>query len=196
MLLKGVREVAALANPEEPGAVTQRAFDATRAGSAAHADLPPARRITERLGLPWREGLSVAPEPEQEKGKLLGAKGKEPSSADWLSEAHVGAVLQLVAARLGADTVSMNEYRAEYRKMVADDHVRWLHGRGLLLPTDAQIVTAVGSWDAALRLAGLRAQRQRGPTRKLPNTPTLVDLMERFYEAHGEQPTARALKAF
>jgi hypothetical protein len=196
MLLKGVREIAALANPTEPGAVTQRAFDAARVGSAAHADLPPARRIAERLGLPWPEVLAVAHEPEEEQSKLLGAKGKEPSSTDWLSEAHVGAVLQLVAARLGVDTVSMNEYRAEYRRIVAADHARWLHGRRVLLPTDTQIVIAVGSWDAALRLAGLRTQRQRGPTRKLPNTPTLVDLMDRFYEAHGEQPTARALKAF
>jgi hypothetical protein len=197
MLLAGVREVAALANPAEPEAVTQRAFDAARERSTEHAGLPPARRITERLKWHWREVLSVAHEPEAAQSKLLGAKGiKAPRSTDWLSESHVAAVLQLIAARLGADTVSMNEYRAEQKKIVATDHARWFHGRKLLMPVDTQIVGAAGSWDEALRFAGLRVQRKPGPTRKQPNSPTLVDLMERFYDAHGFQPTARDLESF
>jgi hypothetical protein len=85
MLLRGVREVAALAHPGEPEAVTQRAFDATRERSTAHADLPPARRITERLGLSWAEVLAVAHAPKKEQNKLLGLKDRAPSSADWLS---------------------------------------------------------------------------------------------------------------
>jgi hypothetical protein len=196
VLLKSVRDVALLASPDEPRAVKQRAFDAARGRSAAHANLPPARRITERLKLPWREVLAVAHAPEWEQSKLLGAKNREPSSADWLTEAHIAAVLQFVAVRLGADTVSMNEYRAERRRIVAADHTHWLHGRRLLMPEDSQITTAVDSWDDALRLAGLSTQRKRGATRKRPNTPQLVDLIDRFYDAHGLQPTARALKAF
>ena len=196
ILLAGVRGVAALANPEEPKAVTQRAFDAARARSTEHAALPPARRIAERLGMPWREVLSVAHEPEAAQSKLLGAKDRGPRSTDWLSEAHVAAAIQLVAARLAADTVSMNEYRTEQGRIVAADRERWFHGRQLLVPTDQQIVHVTGSWYEALRFAGLGVQRVRGPTRKRPNTPTLVDLMERFYDAHGVQPTARALKTF
>jgi hypothetical protein len=45
MLLRSVREVAALANPTKPESVTQRAFDAARAASPPHAHLPGAKRI-------------------------------------------------------------------------------------------------------------------------------------------------------
>ncbi len=195
-LLRDVRDLAALANPDAPQAATQRAFDAARERSARHAHVPPARRIAEQFRMPWPEVLAVAYAPEHEQGKLLGIKDKEPNSKDWLSDEHVAAVLQLVASRLGADTVSIHEYESEYFGLVATDRARWLHGRQLLVPTAKQIVAAVGSWDDALRLAGLRAERERGPTRKHPNSPTLVDLMERFYAVHHVQPTARALKAF
>lgn len=192
--LEGVREVAALVNPAEPETVTQRAFDATREHSAAQADLPPARRITERLGLSWREVLAVAHAPENEQTKLLGLRHKAPSSAAWLSEKHVAAVVQLIAGRLGADTVSTNEYRVERKKVLAVDRARWRHGRNLLLPTAEQVMHATGSWDEALRFAGLREQRKPGAAWKKTNAPALPDLMERFYEAHGVQPTRPALQ--
>jgi hypothetical protein len=196
LLLRGVRAVATLANPEQPNAATQRAFDAARERSPEHVALPPARRITERLGLPWCEVLLVAHEPEEKQAQLLGVKVKASSDTDWITEEHVAAVLRLVASRLDVDTVSLNEYRVEREKMLSADRARWLHGRRLLLPTDNQIMAAVGSWDAALRLAELQAPRERGPTRKKPNSPTLVDLMERFHDAHGFQPSARDLEAF
>jgi hypothetical protein len=193
-LLQGVREVAAIVSPAEPEAITQRAFDAERERSPSHADLPPARRITERLGLGWREVLAVAHEPEEDQNKLLALKDKAPSSASWLSEKHIAAVLQLVAGRLGADTVSSSEYQVEREKVLAEARARWLHGRNLLLPTERQITYAAGSWDEALRFAGLRDQRKPGATRKKTNAPRLVDLMERFYEAHGVEPTRPTLQ--
>lgn len=195
-LLQGVREVAAIANPAEPKVVTQRAFDAARERSAPYAYLPPARRITERLGLSWEAVLAIAHAPEEEQAALLAAKDRAPRSTDWLSEKHVAAVLQLVAGRLSADTVSTNEYRVEREKVLAADWTRWMHGRQLLLPTAEQIMLAAGSWEEALRLAGLRAQRKPGATRKKTNAPLLVDLMERFYDVHGVEPTARSLEEF
>ncbi len=196
MLLRGVREVAALADPNDPEAVTQRAFDAKRKRRAAHAALPPARRITERLGLGWEEVLAIAHKPEEEQNKLLAMRDKAPSSADWLSEKHVAAMLQLVAGRLGTNTVSTNEYRVEREKVLAEDRTRWLHGRNLLLPTAEQIAHAADSWEEALRFAGLREQRKPGATRKKTNAPPLVDLMERFYEANKVKPTPRRLEEF
>ncbi len=193
-ILKGVREVAAIANPTEPKAVTQRAFDAARQHSPAYANLPAARQITEKLGLSWAEVLTIAHAPGEEQSKLLAAKDKAPSSADWLSETHVAAVLQLVAGRLATDTVSTGEYRVEREKVLTADRARWMHGRQLLLPTAEQIMYTTGSWEEALRFAGLREQRKPGATRKKTNAPTLVDLMERFYEVHGVQPTRPALQ--
>jgi hypothetical protein len=192
--LRSVREVAALANPADPAASTQRAFDAKRERSAAHATLPAARRIAEQLGLPWREVLAVAHAPEREQNKLLAVKTREPEQ-DWLTAEHAATVLGLVAARLGKRSLSQREYRVERDRLAADDHARWAHGRALRLPTDAQLIQAVGSWDDALRRAGLQTVAERGPYER-PRAPALVDLIEWFYAEHGFQPSARDLKAF
>jgi hypothetical protein len=195
LLLRGVREVSLLAKPDAPETVPQRAFDAARARSKAVASLPRAKRIVEQLRMPWREVLVVAHEPEENQNKLLATKTRAATAEDWLTHENVAAVLKLVALRLGADTVSLSEYRVEREKILTADRARWLHGGQLLLPTEEQIMVAVGSWDDALRGAGLRAQRERGPTKR-GKAPTLTDLMDRFYDEYGVQPSAGALKEF
>ncbi len=194
-LLGGVREVAALASPREPLSATQRAFDAVCAGSPAHAGLPRARQITEYLGLPWREALVVAHEPEARQNQLLAVKASGPR-ADWITTEHVVAVLQLVARRLGADSLTTGEYRTERARLLATEHYRPRNDRWLLLPDDEQVIACAGSWDAALVLAGLGATRDRRTARGHPTAPILVDLLERFHDEHGFRPSARDLRAF
>jgi hypothetical protein len=196
MLLRAVREVAALASPGRPEAVTQRAFDAAKAGSAAHAGLPAARQIAEQLDRSWPETLAAAHEPEDRQAHKLGAKARGPSSVDWLTEKHAAAVLQLVARRLTANTVSTAEYEAECEKLLRTDRARWLHGGNLLLPTPRQIVHRFGSWDEALRKAGLQPPHQRAPRIRPKPAPSFPDLMERFHGEYGIQPTAKALQEF
>ncbi len=193
MLLRGVREVAALASPSEPEGVTQRDFDAARAASAAHADLPAARRITEQLCLSWREVLAVAHAPDGEQNKLLATKTRDPEQ-DWMSDEHVAAVLQIVAKRRRADTLSRGEYRMELGRILEENRRRSVD-KGLLLPTDNQIVLYVGSWESALGLAGLRTTWKPGPKTR-GKAPTLVDLIDRFYDAHGLEPSRAALEQF
>jgi hypothetical protein len=195
VMLRGVREVAALASANEPKCVSQRAFDAAREPSAAHAALPAARQIARELGLPWRAVLAVAHEPEARQNQLLAVKARERPQ-DWLAAEHVVAVLQLVACRLGADSVTTGEYRVERGKLVADDRGRPRNGHWLLLPDDEQIIACAGSWDAALRLAGLRVTRERSARRERSGAPALVDLLERFHAEHGFRPSARDLRAF
>jgi hypothetical protein len=195
VLLRGVREVAALANPEEPTAATQRAFDAARARSQEPAALPAARRITERLRLPWTEVLAVAYEPEARQAQLVGVKTRASPAVDWITAEHVAAALQLVAQRRGAHSLTTGEYRVDRARLLEADRARWFHGRWLLLPDDEQVIAAAGSWDAALRLAGLETTAERGPSRQ-PSAPTLADLLERFHDAHGFQPSSRELRAF
>lgn len=196
MLLRAVREVAALANPRRPEAVTQRAFDAAKAGSAAHADVPAARRIAEQLKLSWPEVLATANEPEDRQAHKLGAKARGPTSVDWLTEKHATAVLQLVAGRLFANTVSTAEYEAECEKLMRADGARWFHGGNLPLPTPRQIVHRFGSWDEALRKAGLQLPHQRTPRIRPKPAPSFPDLMERFHDVYDIQPTAKALQEF
>jgi tRNA nucleotidyltransferase/poly(A) polymerase len=150
VLLRDVREVAALANSNEPEAVTQCKR------STAHGALPPARGITERLKLSWTEVLAIAHAPAEEWSKLLGAKDKSLRAIDWLTDEHVAAILGLAAARLGEDTVSVTEYDLERRKLVTADRARWL-------PTPRHIVRKTGSWDEPLRVAGLKSENERDP---------------------------------
>jgi hypothetical protein len=201
LILKGVREVASLAKPTEPRRVSQRAFDAASEAapsgsgrSPGLADLPRARQITEQLGLPWRDVLSVAHEPEARQNQLLPLKARG-SRADWVTPEHVVAVLQLVAHRLCADSLTTAEYRAERARLLATERYRPRSDRWLLLPDDEQVIACAGSWDAALVLAGLAATRDRA-SRGQPGAPTLVDLLERFHDEHGFQPSARDLRGF
>ncbi len=201
LILRRVREVASLAKPTEPQRVSQRTFDAAaeaaRSGSGrspAHADLPRARQITEQLGLSWREVLGVAHEPEARQNQLLAVKARE-SRADWVAVEHVVAVLQLVAGRLAADSLTTGEYRAERARLLATERYRPRNDRWLLLPDDEQVIACAGSWDAALVLAGLAATRDRA-SRGQPGAPTLVDLLERFHGEYGFQPSARDLRGF
>jgi hypothetical protein len=193
-LLAGVREVAALANPDEPTTAAQRPFDAARKRSPRHAALPPARQITEQLRLPWCDVLAVAHEPEARQAQLLGTKTRAPSAQDWLTVEHVVTTLQLLAARLGVDSLSTGEYRAERARLLAGDRARWRSGRCLLLPDDEQVITVAGSWDAALRLAGLKTTSERRPVPQ--EGAALVDLLERFHDYYGVQPSLRNLQAF
>lgn len=177
-----------------PETVTRRAFDDARALPGAPADVPRAKRITEQLGRPWREVLTIAHAPENKRSFLLSMSKKEPEQ-DWLTDEYVAHVLSTVARRLRKDTVTPGDYRVERERMLAADKRRWLHGGKRLLPNDEQIRTACGSWDKALALAGLK----RGPGRgghKRRNVPTLVDLLERCYAAHGTLPTQRELETF
>ncbi len=195
LLLNGVRCVAALANPDEPTATTQRAFDAAREHNPDHATLPPARKITEQLRLPWREVLAVAHAPEARQTQLLGTKTRARSAQDWLTGEHVTAALRLVAARLGVDSLTTGEYRVERAQLLSVDRARWRHGRWLLLPDDEQAITVAGSWDAALRFAELKTTAERLPARE-QGTSKLADLLERFYDHYGVQPSLRNLQAF
>lgn len=193
-LLRGVRELSLLVDTAAPEAVSQRAFDAERERRPKPAALPPARRITEQLRLSWRDVLTIAHEPEERHAQLLGAKTRT-TPADWITAEHVRTALQLVAARLDVDSLTAREYRVERAQLLAADRARWRYGRWLLLPDDEQIIGTAGSWDAALSDAGLKTTAQRRPARE-QSASKLADLMERFYDHYGVQPSLRNLRAF
>jgi hypothetical protein len=195
-LLRGVREVAALANPAAPLTVTQAAFDTARTRSPAYAGMPRAKRITEQLRLRrWSVVLTVAHEPEGKHNHLLGWKTME-EDADWLTVEYVASVLKLVAHRLGADTVSRPDYRDEREKLLAEDRKRWLHGQQLLVPKSAQIEQVMGTWTAALQAAGLRTRSEGVVERNATRAPTHAELLDLFWKHYPVLPTKRDLQAF
>lgn len=195
LLLQGVRHVSEIALPLDPKRVSQRAFDKARPGSD-FPDLPAARHIVRSLGMGWADVLALAQEPESAQAHRLSHQQLDTLKG-YLTTEYVVYVLQRVARRLGTRTLSRSDYSAERNAMLRHDRARWLHGRQLILPSEGQIRTFMGSWDEALASAGLaapRAERGGGPSKV--RAPELQDLLERFYSHYGTQPTARDLETF
>lgn len=194
-LLRGVHEVSLLANSSEPASVSQRAFDEARVGSAEHTSLPAASQIARELRLPWRKVVSLAHEPTGRQSHLLGLNEREQSPEGWLTESRVRFALRLVAGRLNVETLTMGAYDAERDALLVADRRDWMHGRRLRLPSAEAIREAADGWDEALRLAGLAVGVR--PSREIRQTIlSRLDVMDRFYEHYGEQPTQKALLAF
>jgi hypothetical protein len=194
LLLRGVRAVVLLANPSDPRAVSQRAFDDARQWSD-YTDLPVARQIARELGLSWRDVIALAREPEARQAHGLGLRSREWSPRDWLTAERIMFALRLVAGRRRARTLTMGAYDAERGVLLAADARDWRHGRRLRLPDAEAIRVAAGGWDAALRLAGLEVGSR--PAQGIRQViPSRLDVMDRFHDYHGEQPTKRALEAF
>jgi hypothetical protein len=195
ILLQGVREVTELVSPAEPTAATQRAFDAARSGSTGAANLPAARQISAKLRMPWRDVLVLAHEPDVRHAHVLGLRGREWSPEGWLTVDRARFAVRLVAGRRRTVTLTMGAYEAERLALLAEDRRDWLHGRRLRLPSATALRLAAGGWDPALTLAGL-ATDVNPPQTITQTILSRLDVMDRFYDHYGEQPTKRALEAF
>jgi hypothetical protein len=203
MLLREVGEVAALASPANPEAVSQRAFDRARAASAAHASLPAARQIARELKLKWPEVLEVAHTPDSKRSYLLVSKTRgKTQPKGWLTSARIRYALRLVAGRLGVDSLTKVAYDEERDKLHAADARDYLHGGRLRLPSANAIsraarpsLVAGASWRAALRIAGLKthSRKKRTAHQKIVSR---AEVMDRFYDEYGEQPATNAVRDF
>lgn len=196
-LLDGVAEVAGLADPQSPRTVSQRAFDAARARSLLYPDLPRAKRITEKLGLKWRDVLTVAHAWGDEQGRLIAAKTREPN-AKWVTPENAASSLAVIAKRLNTTSLTGGDYRRERARMLANDAKRWMHGRQLRMPSEQQVARAHGSWDAALRAAGLQSTTQRSRQHAKPR-PRGIDndcvvAVARYLKEAGRHPTPAGYK--
>ena len=193
-LLREVGEVAARANPTEPQTVSQRAFDRARASSAEHAHLPAARQIAKEIGLPWPEVLAVAHAPEGKRSSLLDLKTREWTPPGGFTNERIRYALRLIAGRLGVDALTKIAYDEERAVILNEDARDWLHGRRPRFPSARAIRKAARSWRAALRVAGLGdAPRKRAIHQVIVSR---ADVMDRFYDRYGEQPSESALRGF
>jgi hypothetical protein len=196
MLLRGTREVASHADPEDPVHVSQRRFDDARQISQTFAHLPRAKRIAERLGMPRREVLLLAHAPARTHAHRLGRIQTEPEH-DWLTDDLIAFALRLVALRLDMASVSPVQYRTERAKLLRDDRAAYLHGRQLRLPSEDQIRVAMdGDWDAALALADLSPRPPRGDQGRGKYAPSTADVLERAYEAYGTELNSKEIWTF
>lgn len=199
LLLRCIREVSLLAGADAPEAVSQRAFDTAaqrlRTSNIDRGKLPAARQIARELRLPWRDVLALAHKPQARQAHALGLRRREWVPEGWLTVERVCFALQLVAGRRGVVTLTMGTYDAERDALIATDARDYLHGRRLRLPDAEALRIAAGGWDAALTLAGLTTSVRPPQAIKQTILPRL-DVMDRFHDYYGEQPTKRALEAF
>jgi hypothetical protein len=195
ILLRGVREVASIADAESPVQVSQRHWDAARQRSERFAGLPQAKDIARRLRLPWGHVLQLAHAPAETHAHRLGRAQTQPEQ-DWLTDDFIGYVLRFVSRRLDVSTITPGEYRAERERMLSVNRTRWLHGRRQHLPTDEQIRLAAGSWDHALALARLERRPGRGDQGNAKRAPMTVELLERCYAVYATEPSALELRRF
>jgi hypothetical protein len=79
--------------------------------------------------------------------------------------------------------------------MLDEDRGRWRHGGQLRLPSEHQVIAVAGSWDRALADAGLASRPKVGHKRRTA-VPTITEILNRCYEAHGAQPTQRESELF
>jgi hypothetical protein len=151
--------------------------------------------------------LQVANSPAKTHGKALQAS--EAYAQGSLTAEYIAYVLKLVAKRLDKTTVTATEYDAEIDEMLTESRTRWLHGR-LWLPSAEQIrlftrlelygtnsagTSRIGTWDRALELAGLELTKNRNRKTTARPLPT-IELLERYHEQHGTEPTPKRLWKF
>ncbi len=194
-LLEAVREIAEAAGVAEPERISTRAWDVARAVSERYADAPPARRICERLDLPWDKVRELAFMPSRRRSIALGHALNERQGG-WLTGEYSDFALALVARRLDVPTLTPGQYRAERTVMLDADRSRSAHGGQLRLPTEDQIAALAGSWDRALAHAGLRARQGRGGQRSRSSAVSIVEVIDRCYDHHSAEPTSGELETF
>jgi hypothetical protein len=188
-LISIVAAVAPVALPEDPAKVPQRRYDAARA-TAGYPDAPTAKQTAARLGMPWKEVLSLALDPTRSVDSVLGERGGEEDQL-WLTAEDVRAALRIVARRLNKTTLKPVEYRLERRRMLDAAKRSYRHHSELSLPTSNQIETTAGSWAEALVIAGLKPRQVVGAA-GIPITAVL----ELFLETHGFIATFEQMEAF
>jgi len=179
-LVDVVAAVARAAEPSEPERVSQSRYDAART-SAGYPLAPSAKATAARLKMPWLEILALALD-GRDVARSLGYRfGTEEE--EWFDEEAVRAALKTVALRLGKKTLTPVDYRLERERVLAAARG---HRDELAFPTEGQVESIAGSWEAALYLAGLAERPAHPATRK---GMTIVAALELCLETTGALPT-------
>jgi hypothetical protein len=208
-LLDLIADAARVAQPEAPESVSVRAFDSVTASEERFAALPRARSLSRIFLQSWRDLVALSLMERSARARTL-AHRSDAQEAGWFTHEQAEFALRLVCRRLGgvAD-FNPGDYRRE-REALAEGG-RASAAMPWSLPTENQIVALFGSWEEALTAAELQAEPQAalpntpadtgaaGRTRNaIPSapTPTIIEVLDRCYEAHGTQPTFGELALF
>ncbi len=190
-LLAIVRQVAAIADPDNPRDVSQRTYNRAR-DKAGMAGTLRAWRIAERLSTSWPEVLRLAFDHSAPE-RAIGVRQRRQVRME-LTRAEIITYLDLVARHLGTETLSLGSYDQGRRELIEADRRRYVHGGqgARLIPSGQMIVSKAGSWREALDWAGLRAPNGTSGPQPYPAERALDDFISDF----GYQPSATLLLTY
>lgn len=183
-----VAAVARAADAENPHLIRQADYDAART-LAGYPDAPSGGQTAQRFQLEWRELLRFALD-DHDHDRAVAYLEAEPED-DLLDRMDVRAALRTAALRLGKRTLTSAEYRRDREQMLAEASLK-RHPVELYVPSEHQILRIAGSWNAALRIAGLPQRSDPPKARGVP----VVDAIEIALEATGCLPMRNDLEAF
>lgn len=193
-MLDLVAEVVRLANPERPERVTQRQFDATAVTDEQYADLPHARNITRLMLQGWGDLVALSLSDSDTRRRALAGRLRAANAA-WLTHEQAEYALRLVCRRLGGlATFAPGDYRRERDELIATARRNGAVAE-MSLPDEHQVIALFGDWDTALEAVGLQ-RRDDAPPRRRRTAPTVPEVLERCYEAHGTLPNKGELYVF
>jgi hypothetical protein len=176
-----VVQAAGAVRPEAPEVLTSTEFDRWRAVSE-WPDTPLSASICRRLGLRWREVVSLALSPVRDWPRTVGMRRQVPLIAA-LSDEEIRQALRLADRLLGGSALRPAAYDEVMGAAKRRDRRRWMYGGQLFwVPNSDQIRHAAGSWGAALELAGLerpgRVVARRGAA--------VVSVLDAYVEETGQ----------
>jgi len=183
-LADAVAAIARTVDPLAPERVTQRAYDAARAG---YPSAPRAEQTAKRFGLPWPEVLKLV---LSDLDLTLSLTMRRQQRGRQFDANDVHAALSTVACELKTTKLSLNEYLHTRDRILVKARLAWLHRSEPVLPSLSHLYRTVGSWTEALKLAGLESPPQ---SQKGISIPEAIELC---LEAHGALPTTRELDLF
>ncbi|MGB1583390.1 MAG: hypothetical protein ACPHCI_06340 [Solirubrobacterales bacterium] len=166
---------------------TQRRFDAHRA-EAGVPDLPRADSICSRLKISWVKLCEMPDRNARGRAVAFGRRNVSESIAEWITDEQIGFAIRLAAHRHGSLTITAADYRRERDKLMKERCAE------AVLPDEEQILGMVGSWPAALAIAGLPIDDAL--ERELGRLVRVNAVLDRALEAHGTIPTLYELLAF
>lgn len=171
----------------EPEVIGRRRYNAAQAAIGSSA--PSAQGLVKRFGMPLSRVIDMALEPAETRMVLIAGDGSQLVATDLPTE------LMLKAVRAAQLQLGTTPGAFEYDNWV-ERHIATRRRSGLLayqLPRSVTIISRLGSWETALRDAGILTPEDAAPNWRADRAaaPSAVETLDRCIEETGVLP-ARA----
>lgn len=158
-----------------PDDISAAMFDAALAGSK-WPTAPKADRFAKRFGMPFSRVVAVAADPRRSLARQRALAGRQ-KAAELPVIAESVFALRLVADHLATDRINRRIYRTGRTSLISTTPKRRRRDIERSLPTDDAVYVAYGSFEAAVRAAGLVHEDGVAARRGMP----VIEAIEAFF---------------